>query len=280
MSFASIASLIRGSQPYFLYSFVRGEQEFLFTNKKNDISKSISGVTGTTWNSEAISHGKIVDSDQAFRSDFKITLPLGNEFAFDQVGSISTFPLRVVVWKGFLNDPDGEVVVQFVGEVVETSVDDSKSEIIFTCMTQIASLQKKGLSSVIQRPCRHIHYGRGCNLNLPDFQFTTTIASISETGTSVTLASVDDNPDGFYNLGILEWDGRFEMMLIHTGLNVTLASGITGLVEAVDLGTVEVKIAPGCPLSRNICDERFDNILNFGGFSFISDNPFDGRQLF
>jgi hypothetical protein len=61
---------------------------------------------------------------------------------------------------------------------------------------------------------------------------------------------------------------------------VTLVNPIPGLVAAVGAGATNVKIAPGCPLARSVCNDRFANILNFGGFPFISDNIFDGRQLF
>jgi uncharacterized phage protein (TIGR02218 family) len=232
-------------------------------------------VTGTLWASETISHSKIPDSDQSFRSEIKVTLPIENDFAFDQLNLVSNNPLRLTIWKGFLNDPDGELVVQFVGRVLEASVDDSNSSVVFSCMTELASLQRKGLSQVIQRPCRHVHYGRGCNLDITEYQTAGQLLSISADGRTLTVAEAALEEDGFYSLGVIEWNTRFEMILTHVGTSLTLASPIQELIP-----TLQVKIAPGCPLSRNICNDRFSNILNFGGFPFISDNPFDGRQVF
>lgn len=280
MAFETIANLLSGARPYYLYSFSIDGVEYLYTNKKTDITKSVDGVTGTLWASEAISHSKIVDSDQASRSELTITFPLDNTFAFNSLNSFILRPISVKIWKGFLNDPDGDLVIQFVGRALQTVADDKGSKILFKCMTEISSLQRKGLSGVIQRPCRHPHYGRGCNLDLTDWQVELPVASISADGRSLVVTGANAQADGYYQLGIMEYNGAFEMMLTHSGNNVTLVTAIPGLQAAVVPGVTTVKIAPGCPLSREICNSRFSNVLNFGGFPFISDNPFDGRQVF
>jgi uncharacterized phage protein (TIGR02218 family) len=280
MTFEAISNMISGQKPYYLYLFSRDSVNYQFTNKKADITKVVSGVASPTWVTETISHSNILDSDQASRTELTITVPIDNDFAFDELGSFISTPTTVKIWKGFLNDPDGELVVQYVGRVTETSANDSSSTISLKCMTEMAALQRKGLPAVIQRPCRHVHYGRGCNLVLSAWQTELPVASISSNGITVTITGANAEPNGHYQLGILEWGGKFEMMLTHVGNVVTLVNPIPGLVTAVGAGATNVKIAPGCPLSRNICNERFSNIENFGGFPFISDNIFDGRQVF
>lgn len=277
MSLASIAAWASGSRPFYLYLFQRGDTQYQFASTKADVTKTIAGADSSTWPGFAISHGRIPDSDQAFRSQLSVTVPLSSLIATDTIGTLDFDPMSLTIYKGDLND--AEVIVVFKGRVLSANPQDN-GLCTFNCMTELAALQRKGLGAVIQRPCRHVHYGRGCNLTLSDWQDEFPVASISSNGTSIAVTGATIEADGYYRLGTFEWGGRFEMILTHSGDNLTLASEIPGLVEAVGAGAVNVKIAPGCPLARSICDGRFSNILNFGGFPFISDNIFDGRQVF
>lgn len=277
MSLAAIAAWASGSRPYHLYLFQRGTAQYQYASTAATIVKTIDGVSSPNWPGLAISHDRITDSDQAVRSETKITAPLSSVIAEESVGNLGFDPMSITIWRGDLND--AEVVVVFKGRVLSANPQDD-GQCIFSCMTDMATLQRKGLPAVIQRPCRHVHYGRGCGLTLTDWQVELPVGSISANGTTVSITGANAQPDGYYQLGTIEFDGKFEMMLTHSGNVVTLVNPLPGLVAAVAGGPTNVKIAPGCPLSRNVCNDRFANILNFGGFPFISDNIFDGRQLF
>ncbi len=277
MTLAAIAAWASGSRPYFLYLFQRGAIQYQFASTKANVTKAIDGADASTWVGSAISHSRIPDSDQAFRSELKVTVPLSSQLATDTIGTLDFDQMSLTIYRGDLND--AEVIVVFKGRILSANPQDNGA-CVFNCMTELAALQRKGLAAVIQRPCRHVHYGRGCNLVLADWQVELPVASISSSGTSIVVTGAALQEDGYYRLGTFEWGGRFEMILTHAGDTLTLASEIPGLAAAVGAGAVDVKIAPGCPLSRNICDTRFSNILNFGGFPFISDNIFDGRQVF
>jgi hypothetical protein len=277
MSLAAIAAWASGSRPYYLYLFQRGTVQWQLTNIASPVTKTIAGAASTTWTPLAISHDRIPDSDQAARSELKVTAPLSSDIAADSVGNLGFDALSITIYKGDANSE--EVIAVFKGRVLSANPQDD-GQCVFTCMTEIAALQRKGLAAVIQRPCRHVHYGRGCGLVLAEWQEELPVASISADGKTISITGANAQPNDTYRLGTLEWDGRFEMMLTHSGNTVTLVNAIPGLVAAVGAGAVDVKIAPGCPLSRAVCNDRFDNVLNFGGFPFISDNIFDGRQLF
>ena len=277
MSLASIAAWVSGSRPFHLYLFQRGEAQYQFTSTAEAVSRTISGAGSSTWEPFSISHDRITDSDQAARSELKIQIPLSSQLAEDTIGNLGFDPITLTIFRGDANT--SETVAVFKGRVISSNPQDD-GQCILTCMTEIAALQRKGLSAVIQRPCRHVHYGRGCNLILADWQVTLPVASISADGKTVSVTGASAQSNGYYQLGTMEFGDRFEMMLTHSGNTVTLVNAIPGLVESVTLGATNVKIAPGCSLSRNVCNDRFANIENFGGFPFISENIFDGRQLF
>lgn len=277
MSLAAIAAWASGSRPFHLYLFQRGSSQYQFASVAPSITRAIAGVVSSAWPGLAISHDRITDSDQAARSETQITVPLSSTVAQDSVGNLGFDPMTVTIWKGDANSE--ELVVVFKGRVLSARPQDD-GQCVFTCMTEMAALQRKGLPAVIQRPCRHVHYGRGCGLNLADWQVELPLSSISSDGRTLIIAGAGAQPDGYYQLGTIEYDGKFEMMLTHAANTVTLVNALPGLVVARAAGLVDVKIAPGCNLARGVCNDRFSNILNFGGFPFISDNPFDGRQLF
>jgi uncharacterized phage protein (TIGR02218 family) len=277
MSLSAIAAWASGSRPYHLYLFQKGDVQYQYASTKNAITKTIAGVASSTWPGAAIAHDRIPDSDQAARSELKIIAPLSQDISADSIGDLGFDTTSVTIWRG--DETDAEVVVVFKGRVLSANPQDNGT-CVFSCMTEMAALQRKGLPAVIQRPCRHVHYGRGCGLTLADWQTELPVASISADGTTLSITGANAQANGYYQLGTLEWNGRFEMMLTHVGNTVTLVGPIAGLVEAVGAGAVNVKIAPGCPLSRAVCNDRFSNIANFGGFTFISDNIFDGRQVF
>lgn len=280
MSFDTIANLVRGAKPFFLYSFRRDNEEFLFTNKKFEITRSVAGITGNTWSPEAISHGKIIDTDQAFRAEVPISFPMSNQFAFNQLGLFSVNPMKVRILKGFLNDETNELRSQFVGEVLSVTTERSAGKITFACMTDIAALERKGLSQVIQRPCRHALYGKSCGVNINSYKSQTNIISITANS---SFAEVDSDPvlqNGVLRGGVLIWQGRYSMIEDNTGNVLKLKENLRDLVAAVSSEAQEVEIAPGCRLTRTDCNDKFNNILNFGGFPWMSDNPFNGKQVF
>ena len=280
MSFDTIANLIKGQQPFFLYSFRRNDEEFLFTNKKSQIVRSVSGITGDTWIPEAITHGNIIDTDQSFRAELPISFPMTNQFAFNQLGFFSVNPMKVRILKGFFNDETNELRAQFVGEVISVMTERNSGQITFSCMTDIAALERKGLSQVIQRPCRHALYGAGCGVNINNHKFTASVTSISPNS---TFAEVDADPaleNGVLRGGILIWQGRYSMIEDNEGNILKLKENLVDLVNAVSIESQSVEIAPGCRLTRADCNDKFENILNFGGFPWMSDNPFNGKQVF
>jgi hypothetical protein len=41
-----------------------------------------------------------------------------------------------------------------------------------------------------------------------------------------------------------------------------------------------VKIYPGCDRTKETCNDKFSNILNYGGFAWIpAKSPFDGSSI-
>jgi uncharacterized phage protein (TIGR02218 family) len=126
---------------------------------------------------------------------------------------------------------------------------------------------------------RHALYGRGCRLDIEAFFVTGTASARS--GLTVTVAEAALQADGWYRGGVLRHAGLLGFITSHAGDALTLAGRMQELEAAIDSGAaVPIDIAPGCDLRRATCKNKFDNLLNHGGFPDIPGrNPFAGASI-
>jgi len=53
-----------------------------------------------------------------------------------------------------------------------------------------------------------------------------------------------------------------------------------GMSYGMIYGSLTVTLYPGCPRDRQTCNDRFNNLENYGGFDWIpSRNPFNGSSI-
>lgn len=290
MSVSDIAALISGKRPIWLYEFAKGNTRWYFTALRDEVieppifwSRPYYFTTDPLfftrqWDARTISHGRISQSAHSYRSELLIKMPLSDTFARQFLGPIGFAKTRVTIWHGYANDPDNQRIVKYTGSVVGAKADEGGT-IELVCQSELASLDRKALPAVMQRPCRHALYGAGCWLTLADWQVSATATALGASGLNVTVPGASAAADNHYRGGVLEFGDVREMITAHTGSALTLAARVPGLAEAIAAdGSAPVKIAPGCNLSTANCD-AFGNIENFGGFPFMADTPFDGRSI-
>lgn len=149
-----------------------------------------------------------------------------------------------------------------------------KMESIFT------SLRRPGLRARYQRSCRHPLYGRGCNLNPEDFDVAGSVSAAN--GKNLTIAAAGAYADGYFVGGMLRTaDGTLSYVVGHVGSSITVQRLSYSIVEEIAGGfPFDVKLYPGCPHTRQACNDKFNNLLNYGGFDFIpTKNPMGGSSI-
>jgi hypothetical protein len=132
---------------------------------------------------------------------------------------------------------------------------------------------------VVSKQCRHALYQPGCSLNRALFETPATITDVS--GLALTCPEAALAPVNDYKAGIVNWNGIFGMVEVHTGATLLLLNKIPGLEAWIDLnGAASVLLAPGCNRTRIRCNDRFANTLNNGGFDKMPTiNPFESGVL-
>ena len=125
--------------------------------------------------------------------------------------------------------------------------------------------------------CNNVLGDEHCKVNLTSSQYRAAAVEITAiNGNEITVAGVNLFGDGFFDGGhvsdLASTEGR--MVISHTGntLQITLPFP----PDVVTVGTL-VNVTAGCGHTVADCQDKFNNLINYGGFAFVPDrNPFDG----
>lgn len=292
MSWATWASKVFGAKPVYLYRIAKDNDVAYYTSRSTNISATPVNLEidffepedffhpidffAKTFDALPITHSAIATTAKESKKLVTLKFSQSDTFAQKFIGPLGIATTSVTIWHGFENDPDGEFVRLFLGEMV--LVKPTWRTIALVCEDFGSAMKDKGLSDVIQRPCRHALYHGKCTLALADWENAGTASAM--TNSVVTVAEAAGQADGYYSGGIISYDGALQLITAHSGSSLTVL-GSVGDLEA-DIGTggpQAVTIAPGCSRSMSVCDERFFNSANFGGFKEMTDSPFDGGSI-
>jgi len=266
-----------------LYKFVEGSNVWTVTSSDAD-----EDYNGETYVSTTIGRNEAESKNELSRANLEVSFDLDSPIArrwmrevIDSVVTLSIFSKDVetssvmVVWKGRLSSVKPDV----------TSI-TLVFESIFT------SLRRAGLRKRYQRSCPHVLYGRGCRLNKDDWKTSGVVGGMSANGLIVSVGEAATFPDGYFTAGMIEApDGTLRFITNHVGSTLTLIRPVYSLSEAFAnsgygynygnfYGSVVVNIYPGCDRSKETCNDKFSNLLNYGGYPFIPlKNPFGGSSI-
>lgn len=281
MSYASREASAQDGSPYFLAEFRQEDAVWRYTTSGVDILSA-----GHAWEAVPMLLGAVNQSGEMSKDVLSFGFPLDNLFARGFLTYSPDSRTSVTLFRGHVGDP--EVVVYWKGRVA--TVKASGSEVSLECEPIFTSLRRPGLRARYQKSCRHALYHTGCTLDKEDFAVEALCTAAS--GSSLTVPSAALLPTGYLIGGMVRGpDGSFRYVVDHQGPLLTLmrplevmpkalASGGYGDGYGEYYGGPWVRLYPGCDHSRSMCQTRFLNSLNYGGFDWIpSKNPFGGSSI-
>ncbi|MCG7520845.1 DUF2163 domain-containing protein [Ruegeria sp. Ofav3-42] len=273
MSYADFLSRVSGKRPYWLYRVQLGSEVAFMTTLDGGYTDPSSQVWAHT---KGVKHSRIKQTQRISSANLELRFPSNHTFARKFLEPRGVQQTSVQIFHGYANDPDQERATKFRGRVV--SVNASRTEITFKCEDIFTAFRRNGLSTVMQRPCRHALYKEGCGLNIADFNVPATVSAVS--GVALTVPVASDQANGWYSYGLLTFNGNEQMITGHSGSSLTLLAPLPGLAEEIAAnGSASVSIARGCNLLRQTCNDKFNNLLSHGGFHAMGGTPFDGRSI-
>jgi len=268
-----------GGAPISFYEIEWGNTVWRYTSAETDQELTINSVlrtfTAIAIKDSGMTQGGSSNNDLTITAPFDIPLtdlfhstPPSDEIRITVRRAHEGDPEAFIHWKGFLRN-------------VKRAEDNTSIEI--NGFSILAMFESQGLRLAWTRGCPHILYDGECRVDPEAFGYETEIVSL--TGNSITVADIDPSAaliDGYFTGGYIEWEANEDGTLDRRGI---MAS--TSPIEFVLLGTtyrleagMTIRLYPGCDLTTQTCDEKFNNLANYGGIEQMTGkNPFDGTAI-
>lgn len=270
MTFLSKELGIATGRPVHLIELTQGPQTWRYTSTPYSLVR-----LGETWMPTPWLFSSITQSNEMAKDSLQLKFPLSHPFASTFLGyATPDLVTTLTLFRGHEDDTDEEFITYWKGRVL--SFTSSGKDISLECEPVFTSLKRPGLRARYQRNCRHALYGRGCNLTASSFQVSGTLDGVS--GKVLTVNAASASPSGYYTGGMIETpDGFLRYIADHTGSTISLMRLAKNLPAQIN---GSVLLFPGCDHTLYHCGNRFNNVLNFGGFPWIpTRNPLDGSSI-
>ncbi len=265
-TYAELELSAHGGRPVELFRFVHGSTVWTYSSGPEV------AYGGETYAAFAVGRDEMGQTKELHKSGLNVLLPRTCELSLLYLVGNPEAVVTLTVYRLHVGASDGPIVY-WKGRVI--SVEWSGIEARLSCESVFTSLKRPGLRARYQRMCRHALYSAQCGADKADFDVAGTISAINAARTVLTVTAAAALEDGWFSGGMVETPtGGFLFITAHSGTTLTLANSCTLAVSD------SVTLYPGCARNRETCKDKFNNILNFGGWPWIpSRNPFDGRSL-
>lgn len=267
------------ARPVYLYLIQRGALSW----RKAASGRNVTALS-TTWTASSISHTEPEMSGEAERDAVKITLPLSDDFANEQVRDRPEGTVTVTIYE--YERSDDTYQIEWSGRMTTCKADGG--EVTLQCEPATAGLTRANRSRIYMRQCPHAVYYGECRLNRADFARTAGLISVS--GNVVSIEASTDAPDGTYTGGIIEaGNGDTRTIKNHADGLLYLTRPLPALLDDLAASEPVVTLYPGCARTLTACasfanadNPSGTNIENYGGFPGMLTgevNPFAGSSV-
>jgi uncharacterized phage protein (TIGR02218 family) len=264
-----------GSAPVEAYKFIGSFRNYLYTSA-NKVIRLPTGLNGKveSYTPIAVNRSRVKAGTQ---EDDNLSLDLGLPFDIDVVRDYAyaqTPPkLQLEVYRKQQDSVSQDGYALFwKGLVRGFSVTGRSASVSVPSIFSLA-LQGEIPNVFYQAPCNKVLYDARCKVPRAAHTITRTIQGVS--GTTVLLTAAAGGAASLYAAGeiVSERNGERRMVLDNAGDQIDIGYAFVDL-KAGDT----VQISKGCDHSLGpACKDKFDNVINFGGFNYIPlDNPFEG----
>jgi len=248
-----------------LYRFAYAAQTFTYTDHHWPYVHN-----NETYEPVYITRNRLNVTESMARSSMKVTIAR-------DAGLVALYnqqpPSDMIEVQVFQHD-DGNVGIVYVGRVLSVSRSGSLAEL--TCEPIYTSLKNGGLRRRYQRLCPYALYDSECRVSANQFKTSTTVDSVGSN--TVSASAFSGQSDGWYTGGYVEVGAQPERRSVvgHSGDTLQL----TAPLQDAQAGDA-IDAYAGCDHTRSTCQNKFNNLDNFGGLPWIPrKNPFGNDPIF
>ena len=268
MSFMSEETSKDGSIPIEVYRFKSHETFWRYNSSSEIVSIDEGGENGVQdYIPTLIKRSNIVYTEEIDRiPGITIEMNFDNELVQSLIQAVHESPITLIVGRRHLDS--SSYIIFWQGRIVNTLIEDNfNAKLIGESM--LSALQRSVINEYYQIRCRHTLFDEKCTIDKTTYSRTGTVSEILS-NTEIKIGGTALVP-GYAENGFAVCNGyQYRNVITNTVNKVYLSKSIPGL-EVGDTITVYA----GCNRTREVCDERFNNLLNYGGFAFIpEESPF------
>lgn len=269
----------QNGRPIHFYEMRWGNTAWFYNSSDRDIDLTVGGETETYLavpiGDEGITTGGSNPSE--LRINLADNLPVVGLFR----GTPPSENVRIVVLRKHFDDP--EATVFFAGKIDNVKRDGRGLATIFCT---IGKQRRGGLRLTWSRTCPHVLYDSQCRAPQASFAHDAVVETVTGNSFTVTtapvLGAVPETTAGFFDGGIVAWDadgsGTIEQRAIERGLSATNFL-IFGRADGLEVGQA-IMLYPGCDRVAQTCQDKFNNLVNYGGIPQMPGESPYGRNLF
>lgn len=265
-----------GGAPISYYEITWGNTVWRYTSAETDRILTILAVP-QTFTAIAISDSGMVQGGSS-NNDLTVTAPANIPLADLFQSTPPSDEIKLTLRRA--HDGDPEAFIHWKGFVRNVKRSEDGTSIDIIGLSILAMFESQGLRLAWTRGCPHILYDSECRANPEDFVVETEI--ISMTGNSITVADSGGHDAGWFTGGYIEWEANDDGTLDRRGIMASTSATtlvLLGTTYRLEVG-MTVRMYPGCDLTTQTCDEKFDNLENYGGIEQMTGkNPFDGNAI-
>lgn len=263
MTYLTTEASTQDGSPIDLYKFSRGLSTWLYTSAADEYT-----YLNELYLPESIERTSVNQKGDINKDSLSITLPRNNALAVTFLGT----PLREITSINLLRGHtfDGDFISYWSGRV--TATEAGGANVVLTCESLANAMRRHGIRARYQRGCRHALYDRGCFVDSSLFSTAGTVTNVN--GRVITVTEAASQIDSYFSGGFVTYaNGETEYITEHVGNLITVK-------QPPEPSITTITLYAGCDRSRSICETKFNNLPNFGGFPWIpTKNPFGGSSI-
>lgn len=255
-----------GGAPIELFRFVAGSTIYAYTSSDTAVD-----YDGDTYLPIEIKRDELQSTSESTRMQLNVGVPVTTDLAklFVSGAAATAAPVTCTIFRfqrgADLTDPT-QIVTIWAGTVAGRAL--SGPEARLTTTPALRAIEQTIPRYRWQLQCNHSLYSPGCGILKATYALNATVTTITPGSRSLTatLAATAQAPP-YYAGGILDFGPFAAFIEGHTasaGDVVTLT--LLNWLSTLTVGSAIV-LSPGCDLQPGTCKSKFDNFVNFFGFS-------------
>lgn len=259
------------TRPVYLYRATRGSSVWYWTNYPATIEAG-----GETWRPADITHGTMTLDRDAFPEPFEVSLGTSSaahpfrSFLTTTAIELTTLEVFETAAPGFsvdLGDPF------FKGQIGAPTY-RPRGVVVLRTTSPLRVNERRVPRFLLQRRCNHTLFDGSCRVNAATFSEIGTVTAVGSKYVDATefgdRATAESNAQ-FFALGRVRIGNEIRLCVSQSGDRLTLNAAFV----SASIGDTVTAWA-GCDKLLSTCVNKFDNLVNFGGFP---DMPYENPQL-